>query len=112
MPQRRGFTGIIATPNASAEQGPGNGAAKVGNVDFAGHSLIMTSVFESGARRISIEFDDRFTSCQAKVIYGKEAGHNTMRHTSMFNGQTVEIGAIQLGGVACSIRDGNMFTES
>jgi hypothetical protein len=98
----------------SAEHGPGEGqapGAKVSGTEFAGHSLSMTSVFESGARRISVEFDDRFTSCQAKVVYGKEAGHSTIRQTSMFGGQTVEVGAIDVSGVTCSVKEGNVFTE-
>jgi hypothetical protein len=108
----RGFVGFNARPNAAAEQGPESGGAKVGNVDFAGHSLIMTSVFESGARRISVEFDEPFASCQAKVMYGKEAGHSTIRQPNMFGGQTVEIGAIQISGVGCTVRQGNVFTQS
>jgi hypothetical protein len=71
----------------------------------------MTSVFESGARRVSVEFDDRFTSCQAKVAYGKEAGHSTMRQSSMLSGQTVEVGAIGVSGVTCAVQEGNVFTE-
>jgi hypothetical protein len=98
----------------SAEQGPGEGqapGAKVSSTEFAGHSLSMTSAFESGARRISVEFDDRFTSCQAKVVYGKEVGHSTIQQTSMFGGRTVEVGAIDVSGATCSVREGNVFTE-
>lgn len=90
-------------------QAPG---AKVGSTEFAGHSLIVTSVFESGARRISLEFDDRFTSCQAKVLYGKQAGHSAMRLTNTFRGQTVEVAAVEISGVTCAVRKGNVFTES
>jgi hypothetical protein len=63
-------------------------------MDFAARSLILNSVFESGVGRILVEFDDRLTSCQANVVYAKEAGHST-RHTSMFGGRTVEVGAFQ-----------------
>jgi hypothetical protein len=98
---------------ASAEQGPGEGprGAKVSSTEFSGHSLSMTSAFESGARRIAVEFDDRFSSCQAKVVYGKEAGQSSMRPGSVFGGQTVEVRAIEISGVACSVREGNVFTE-
>jgi hypothetical protein len=98
---------------SSAEQGPGEGprGAKVSSTEFAGHSLIMTSVFESGARRVSVEFDDRFTSCQAKVVYGKEAGQSSMRPGSVFGGRTAEVRAIETSGVTCAVREGNVFTE-
>jgi hypothetical protein len=109
---RNGFSGVKALHSASAEQGPETSGAKVGNTEFAGHSLIMTSLFESGARRISVEFDDGFTSCKAKILYGKESGQRTTRQTSMFSGQGEEVGAIQMSGVGCSIREGNIFTES
>jgi hypothetical protein len=108
---RNGFSGVRAHPSASADQGPGASGAKVGSTEFAGHSLIMTSLFESGARRISVEFDDRFTSCQAKILYGKEVGQRTTRQTSMFGGQSEEVGAIQISSVGCSVREGNVFTE-
>lgn len=108
-----GHGGNVLT--SSADQGPSEGqspGAKVSGTEFAGHSLSMTSVFESCARRISVEFDDRFTSCQARVLYGKEVGHSTIRHTSMFGGQTVEVGAIEVSGVTCSVKEGNVFTQS
>jgi hypothetical protein len=110
---RWGFAHGGNLDTSSAEQGPGEGprGAKVSGTEFVGHSLIMTSVFESGARRVSVEFDDRFTSCQAKAVYGKEAGQSSMRPGSMFGGQAVEVRSIEISGVACSVREGNVFTE-
>jgi hypothetical protein len=101
--------------NASTEHGPGERQARgavVSSTKFAGHSLIMTSQFESGARRIVVDFDGGLTSCQAKVDYSKERGRSTLRQVSLFSGQTVEVRAIEVSGVRCTLREGNVFTES
>jgi hypothetical protein len=85
---------------------------KVGRTQFAGHSLIMTTEFRSGARQITVDFDGSFTSCQAKVVHGKEVGVGTIRQTSVFGGKQVEVRAIEVSGVTCAVREGNVFTES
>jgi hypothetical protein len=101
--------------STTAERGPGEGPSpgvKIGRTDFAGHTLIMTSQFQSGARQITVDFDSGFTSCQAKVVHGKEAGVGTIRQTSMFGGKQLELRTIEVSGVTCSVREGNVFTES
>jgi hypothetical protein len=110
---RGGFGGArVSRPSATAEQGPGTGGAKVGSTEFTAHSLVITTQFESGARRIAVDFDGGFTSCQAKVLYGKESGQSSMRQRTMFGEQNVEFGAVQISSVGCSVRQGNVFTES
>jgi hypothetical protein len=102
-------------PTASLEHGPGEGpppGVKAGSTQFAGHSLIMTTEFQSGARQITVDFDSGFTSCQAKVVHGKEAGVGTIRQTSVFGSKQVEARAIEVSGVTCSVREGNVFTQS
>jgi hypothetical protein len=101
--------------NASTEHGPGAQQARgpfVSSTKFAGHSLIMTSQFESGARHIVVDFESGLTSCQAKVVYSKESGRSVLRQISLFSGQTVEVRAIEVSGVRCTVREGNAFTES
>jgi hypothetical protein len=85
---------------------------KAGHTQFAEHSLIMTTEFQSGARQITVDFDSNFTSCQAKVVHGKEAGVSTIRQTSVFGGKQAEARAIEVSVVTCSVREGNVFTES
>lgn len=102
-------------PTVIAERGPGErqvwGLA-VSNTKFAGHSLIVTSRLESGARRIVVDFESGLTSCQAKIVYSKESGRSTLRQISLFSGRTVVVRAIEVSGVRCTVRDGNAFTES
>jgi hypothetical protein len=99
----------------SAEQGPGERQVwrgTVSNTKFAGHSLIMTSQFESGARRILVDFESGLTSCQAKVVYSKESGRSTLHLISLFSGRSVEVRAIEVSNVRCTVREGNALTES
>jgi hypothetical protein len=113
--RRRGFAQGHDLATASLEHGPGEGpppGVKVGRTQFAGHSLIMTTEFQSGARQVTVDFDSAFTSCQAKVVHGKEAGVGAIRQTSVFGGKQVEFRAIEVTSVACAIREGNVFTES
>jgi len=72
----------------------------------------MTTEFQRGARQVTVDFDNTFTSCQAKVVHGKEPGVGTIRQTSMFGGRQAEFRAIEVTGVTCSVREGNVFTQS
>jgi hypothetical protein len=72
----------------------------------------MTSRFEGGARRIVVDFESGLRSCQAKVEYSKERGRSSLREMSLFSGQTVEVRAIEVSGVRCAVREGNVFTQS
>jgi hypothetical protein len=113
--RRRGLFGGMRHASASREHGPGEGpppGVKAGSTQFAGHSLIMTTEFQSGARQITVDFDSSFTSCQAKVVHGKEAGVGAIRQTSVFGGEQVGARAIEVSGVTCSVREGNVFTQS
>jgi hypothetical protein len=112
--RRRGLSQGQHHATASREHGPGEGpppGVKAGRTQFAGHSLIMTTEFQSGARQITVDFDSSFTSCQAKVVHGKEAGVGTMRQTSVFGGKQVDVRGIEVSGVTCSVKEGNVFTE-
>lgn len=72
----------------------------------------MTTEFQSGARQVTVDFDSAFTSCQAKVVHGKEAGVGRIRQTSAFGGKQVQFRTIEVSGVTCAVREGNVFTES
>jgi hypothetical protein len=107
---RGGSTGSHRTLTAVGYEGPGErSAGKRSNAEFQGHSLVITSLFENGARRIVVDFDSGFSSCQGKVIHGKEQGKNTMRHTGL-NGQSIEVRAVSVSSVSCAIREGNALS--
>lgn len=95
----RGFSGGRQT-----EAGPGQGGA--GTLSFQGSQLVGTAVFSGFARRLTVSFDQSFSSCTASVVYGKSGGPTTW---TGFNGQTYEIISINVSGASCSIREGNAF---
>jgi hypothetical protein len=62
-----------------------------------------------GARRVSITFDAAYTSCMARVIFGREGGTGPIRVRSRFKGGPFEIDSIQTSAPSCSIMAGNVF---
>ncbi|MBI3700173.1 MAG: hypothetical protein HY242_06975 [Afipia sp.] len=94
---------VIKTANAALNSTP---AA----FHFEGHSLMSDKQFKSGARRVTIKFDDSYQSCSVEVSYGKEEGapgivmHGLNTKLRMLTTATI-------AGQRCSIRDGNMFGE-
>jgi hypothetical protein len=65
-------------------------------------------VFESGARRITVNFDESFRTCTVDVAYGKERGvPGIIRHSSF--GGKVSLATYTVSDQKCTITDGNMF---
>jgi hypothetical protein len=59
--------------------------------------------FQSGARRIAIDFDGSGSTRKATVINGREGGENIVHYT---NGRgRAEVFSLQIGSVNCSIRE-------
>jgi hypothetical protein len=71
----------------------------------------MTDEFERGARRVVIDFDGTFSTCQGKVMQGKESGKNKMRQVGL-NNQPVEVQSVSVSGVSCAIKEGNALGGS
>jgi hypothetical protein len=87
---------------------PGNSASGVGkaSAQFSGSSLAITVTFGSGARRITANFDNSFSSCSATVVEGKEGGKH-MIINSRLDGQKLEILSIDSHITGCSVSAGN-----
>ena len=105
-----GGAGSHAQRNAVTYQGPGDQSAH-SSAEFQGHSLIITSQFEGGARRIAADFDPLFSTCQGKVMHGKELGKNTMHYTGI-NGQPIEFRSVTVSNLTCAIKEGNALSGS
>ena len=98
---------------ASSEQAPGSTKDSFGApqaAHFEGRTLLVDTRFVSGARRIVIDFDDAFQTCNAKVIHGKEAGAKPVitmswRHPGVLR----ELKSIEVQNLSCAIKDGNVF---
>jgi hypothetical protein len=75
-------------------------------------------VFESGARRITVNFDGSFRACTVDVVYGKERGvPGIIMHTA-FDGThreethfqaTLRLSTYKVSDQNCTITDGNIF---
>src|SRR5262249_31389164 len=90
--------------------GPGDRSTRT-TAQFQGRSLIMTNQNEGGARQIVVDFDATFSTCQAKVMHGREVGKNAM-HLSGMNAQQIEVHSVSVSGVSCSIKEGNALAGS
>jgi hypothetical protein len=105
----------VQSPRAagSREQVGSGGATSSGGaaeLQFQGRSIVSMGAHGGGARRTIIDFDESYGSCSAKVALAKEAGSGgPIRMTSIASGKRLEIHAVSIGGVSCSVRNGNIF---
>jgi len=75
---------------------------------FEGRQLLLDTKFESGARRVAVNFNGEYSTCNVTIIQGREGGAKTMV-IGGFGAQRREIHSIQTVAAACSIREGNIF---
>jgi hypothetical protein len=77
---------------------------------FQGRSMILFAPFRSGGmRRVVVDFDAGFGSCNARVGYARESGHATSIGYSRITQKLIEVQAIEVGGASCSVQNGNVF---
>jgi hypothetical protein len=101
-------TGGAVEMNRTSETAPDvSSSSATEHVNFEGRSIIVNTQFESGARRIAIDFDHN-AGCKADVVNGKEAGKKL--EGGVQRGR-FEASSIQVGSVSCSIREGNVFGQ-
>jgi hypothetical protein len=84
----------------STPEGPRDG-------HFEGGQLILTRARYSGASRVTIDFDSRFTSCTMKFIIAKENGASVRWRG--ITGATLQVMSSTVTSSSCEIRDGNLF---
>jgi hypothetical protein len=58
-----------------------------------------------------IDFNDDYSSCNARVITAKRLGAGVIRGKSLATGAPIEIRSVDVSGTSCSMRNGNAFTE-
>jgi hypothetical protein len=86
---------------------PGDSASN-DRVNFEGHSVVLYTQFQSGARRIAIDVDAAGTNCKATVVHGRERGQNIVRTTGVGRAEVI---STEVAAVSCSIREGNVFGQ-
>jgi hypothetical protein len=112
--RRSGRGGGRGGGSFESDQAPGDSRNSTGGnriVHFDGGALLVDSPFIAGARRISITFDAGYSSCGARVIFGREGGSGPIRQRSVLSGRRFEVVSIQTSTPSCSIRSGNVFGE-
>jgi hypothetical protein len=98
-------------------RGPGGSLIKTSNVRylptgrFVGRNYISTVKYESGARQITIAFDEAYRACTLSLTHGKEAGAPglVMRGSS---GRLLLLTSIDISSPTCAVQDGNAMEES
>ncbi len=78
-------------------------------VHFEGGALQVDSPLIAGARRISIMFDAAYTSCTARVIWGREGGTGPIRQRSWITGRRFEVLSVQSSTPSCTLTSGNVL---
>jgi hypothetical protein len=78
-------------------------------VHFESGALLVDNPLMAGARRVSITFDAAYTSCKARVTWGRESGTGPIRQRSWINGRRFETVSIQTSTPTCSVTSGNVF---
>jgi hypothetical protein len=81
-------------------------------VQFNGKTITTIGTSAGGlARRTTIEFNENFTTCDARIIFAKQTGTEVVVGQNLRNGQPLQIRSATVNSVSCSIRDGNVFAE-
>ena len=93
-------------PGNQYERGPGEG--NQGTLAFQGNQLVGHAEFSGFARQVTVSFDANYSSCTAKIVYGKSGGPTTWKG---FDGRTYEIMSITVNSPSCTVRDGNTLAS-
>jgi hypothetical protein len=75
--------------------------------EFKGRTLIGTKVFDSGARRVTVNFDESFRTCTVDVVYGRENGVPGVVLHAMSG--RLHLQTHKVSDQNCTITDGNVF---
>jgi hypothetical protein len=107
------FDRFVAGSQNAAHETIGTSATSVGGgpkqIQFSGRTMTLIATNKGGmARKTTIEFNDSFNTCQADVVFAKQAGSNVV--VGGFTGQ-LEIRSSSITGVTCSVREGNVFAQ-
>jgi hypothetical protein len=95
------------------DQAPGDATSSLGRsnevVHMEGGALAVDRQMRAGARRIVVTFDGGYTSCNARVILGREGGTGALRGRNPVNGMRFEIVSVNIATPSCSVASGNVF---
>jgi hypothetical protein len=109
------FVRIAAGSNAHQSIGASatTGTGGVRQIQFSGRTITYTTADPGGmARRMTIEFNESFTTCEVHVIFAKQAGHDVViGHNLVTGAADKEIRSATVSSSNCSVHDGNVFAQ-
>jgi hypothetical protein len=91
-----------------------SGASNSGGVrvtSFGAQSMSLTSSMTGGARQITVQFAEGYSSCTANVVMAKQTGSDVIRSKSYATGEQLEIRSVTASNAGCLVRDGNVFAN-
>jgi hypothetical protein len=113
-----GRTRIMArgtsTMSSGASRGPDGEVIRTANSRYAtnllweGRTVRERTKYESGARELTITFDEAFRSCSLSIVWGKEGGMPGIIKTGMHR-ELYVLRAVSMASPSCVIREGNVF---
>jgi hypothetical protein len=113
----RPFTRLLHSTgrlSATHEMVGGSGTAATGGLQAVrvdGHTLVFQSTMGNYAKNLRVELSPGGSSCTAQMSIGKEVGSAPKAFRGVFTGRTVEIHAVTVGGVSCTVQQGNVFAN-
>ena len=113
----RPFTRLTTAAGRSSainEQVGGSGTAATGGMQAVrvdGHTLVFQSIMGNYARNLRVELAPGGSSCAAQMSVGKERGSAPKAFRGAATGRIVEIHAVTVGGVSCTVHQGNVFAN-
>jgi len=98
-----------ATRDQVSGSTPDKGVARVPS--FSGRTLTVFMPYRGvgGMRRVTVNFDDAFGSCTAKVLHAKEEGAPTRLGFSPITKKQIEFKEASASGESCAVKQGNVF---
>jgi hypothetical protein len=101
--------GSAARDQVSGSAPQSGGPARVPN--FSGRTLTVYQPYRGvgGMRRVTIDFDESFGGCGAKVIHAKEQGKSSSIGFSPITKVYIEFKSASAAGETCAVKAGNVF---
>ena len=74
-------------------------------------SFFMPFFKKAAVRNASIDFDAAFSTCAARISYGRLSAADVIRAYSPITNLWVEIKSVTPGSASCAVRSGNIFAN-
>lgn len=110
------FSAMSPSGREGAREGFGTSGTSAGGgpreVQFGSRTITLTGASTGGlARRTTIEFNESFSTCEALIIFAKQAGSDVVIGRNLVTGGLNEIRSATVTNVSCSVHNGNVFAQ-